>query len=263
MPCIFCGEPQVTNCHVLPEWLKNATVKPLSMAERRVGVPLTGQREPSLYSRKVRVACQDRCNGGWMGRLEDAAKDIVTPLMQNQRFVLRPQGQAILARWTSMVALLACHLQPKIPTPLDYPALFYYYREPPIITAVWIASYDLSGGRAESYLRSGLAIPWRNYKPLLRPPWAVTPHDINGYRVTVNVWHLAFMVVVVEPPAGWTQRPQMPLRIDFDREVAGAVPIWPSPQPEGVMWPIDPPIDDLGLSSLANAQPVITPYRHS
>jgi len=194
-----------------------------------------------------------------MNRLEDAAKPLVTDLVSDQTILINPQGQAILARWAAMVGLLACYLQPKIPVPRDYPGLFYAHKEPPMITAIWIAAYDLLGGRAESYRRGSLRVPWRNHPPLVRPAWAVHAPEVNGYHVTVNVWHMAFKVMVVQPPPGWTQRPPPPLRIDFDRQVPGAVSIWPRVQPEGVMWPIDPPVDDLGLSALASATPHITP----
>lgn len=259
MPCIFCGQQSVTKAHVLPQWLEGITVKPNSLTQRRVGLPPSKRREPKLYAENVRVVCQERCNGGWMNRLEDAAKEAVTSLVHGEQMSLRPLGQIAVARWASMVALLACYLQPKLHVPRDYPALFYNFKEPPPITAVWIASYDLAGGRAESYLRGPLRIPWSDRPPLPRPAGAVERPNINGYAITINVWHFAFKVMVFEPPPGWSERTHLTVKINFDRKVPGAIPIWPKVQPEGLSWPINPPIDDLGLMALANAKPVVTP----
>jgi hypothetical protein len=248
----------VTAEHVLPSWLTKIPLKPIDLTEHRKGRPPSTRREPALYTEKVRRVCQERCNGGWMNRIEDAAKPILTRLIQNQRALLSPQAQTVIARWTGKTALMACYLNPEIPVPADYPPLFYNRKEPPPITVIWIATYDLSGLRAESYRRSRLRVPWSDRPQLWGPAGAVAPHNVNGYRITINVWHFAFTVMVFRPPPGWSDRP-ISLQIELDRQIPGAIPIWPRIRSESVRWPITPMVDDIGLSSLANARPVVRP----
>jgi hypothetical protein len=257
MPCIFCGHLSVSNGHVLPDFLKQIEVEPKPSLTRRGKVHAT-QRNPALYSEKARVVCQQRCNGGWMSQIEEAAKPVLLDLITGQPGQLNPQGQAVLARWAALAALMACYLQPKIEVPRDYPATFYGLKEPPAITIVWIATYDLAGGYAESYKRGPLPNGWQTQAPLVLPTGTVQPTSFNGYRVTINVWHLAFKVDVLAPPPDWHES-NARYRIKLDRTIPGVVPIWPMAQGRIIEWPITPQLDNIGLSALANAMPVITP----
>jgi hypothetical protein len=257
MPCIFCGHQSVSGAHVLPEWLRSLKVEP-EFTLRFAGNARTTRREPKLYDQKVRQVCQEVCNGGWMNRIEDAAKPVITNLVTGQQGELPPQGQALVARWTALAALLSCYLRPPMPVPRDYPATFYGLKEPPAITVVWIATYDLSGGYAESYKRGALPQGWQTHDPLVLPSGTIRPTKFNGYRVTISVWHLAFKVVVLEPPPDWRTHPGR-YQVKLDRTIPGVIPIWPMTPGRIIPWPMSPRIDNIGLSALASAMPVITP----
>jgi hypothetical protein len=251
MPCVFCGGLGLSKQHVLGQWLENITHEPRSV--RRRGNTPSKRREPKLYQEQVRVVCQDRCNGGWMGRIEEAAIPAVSELVRRQPGDLPPQGQIVVARWAALTALMSCYLQPQRRVPRDYPSMFYALKEPPEVTVVWLATYDMRGGQAESYRRAELVLA----SNLIDPTGTIGANEVEGYVVTMNVWHLAFKVVVLKPNEGWTNRPTR-LQIKLDRTIPGVLPIWPISVARNIGWPITPEIDDLSLSALANAKPVVT-----
>jgi hypothetical protein len=194
-----------------------------------------------------------------MSRIEEAAKPTITDLVTGTPGQLNPQGQAVVARWAALSALLACYLRPQMPVPRDYPPTFYGRKEPPALTVIWIATYDLSGGYAQSYKRGALPAGWQTNDPLVLPSGTVRPTKFNGYRITISVWHFAFKVVVLEPPPDWPSGARY--QVKLDRTIPGVIPIWPMTEGRIIDWPISPSIDNLGLSALASAMPVITPQR--
>jgi hypothetical protein len=139
--------------------------------------------------------------------------------------------------------------------PPDYPASFYGLQAPPPITGIWIASYDLSGGRAESFKRGSMPNGWSTGPQLTLPTGTVRPEVLNGYRITINVWHLVFKVDVLEPPADWTQRNR--IQISLSREIPGVTQIWPMTEVRFINWPLQPVLDDVGMNALANAGPIV------
>jgi hypothetical protein len=122
--CTFCGDTSVPRGRedVFPRWIAeklafyarqhhpgvdatyvNYTLRHLSdlgtenaTAERRTGAVPTAFHLP-----RVCVAC----NGGWMSRLEDAARLVIVGLIEGKPKLLAPYDQFVLGMWTIKTSL--------------------------------------------------------------------------------------------------------------------------------------------------------------
>lgn len=72
--------------------------------------PLDNNGDPA--SRKLRVVCE-RCNNGWMSRLQDKAKPVLIPLLTNKRWQLDLESQKTLASWITMFCLVYSQCAPQ------------------------------------------------------------------------------------------------------------------------------------------------------
>ena len=154
--CIFCGNTGLTREHVWANWLRNYIPKNrprhsiLSGIIERCG-SLTHEirhREGDPLSRQLRVVCgatkrrAEGCNNGWMGKLQETAKDIVIPLIKGDTYCLTKEHQRTLASWCAMTVMVAECLAK------DQGAVTYSERnslktsgEPPSNWKIWIARY--------------------------------------------------------------------------------------------------------------------------
>src|ERR1039457_52556 len=93
--CIFCGRSgdtvEITREHVWADWLKEYIPK---NDVRHTALHGIIERDGSLQhtirtwggdaqSRRLRIVCRC-CNNGWMGKLQEHAKDILIPLISGQ-----------------------------------------------------------------------------------------------------------------------------------------------------------------------------------
>ncbi len=253
--CIFCGASPVHKEHVLAKWIRKVT--PYSKGPVNwsfTNDPLTRRhRKHRLFTEQARVVCQDECNGGWMSRIEDAAKPVLTPMIQGRDTVLTPADQDVLGRWAAKTALISCYLQPQIPVPAGYPEAFYATKEPPAwpwMTLVWIAKHGMPGRdlQAESFRRGPSRVGWTP-RVLNVPAPPIRAGELNGYNVTISVCCFAFKVVVFELPR------LKNFVIDFDHDFPGIHLVWPRIHDAVTRWPPGRALDDVGLSALHSAKP--------
>ena len=120
--CIFCRNSlQKSKEHVIPKWI----LKHLKIEKREIALPVFDKTTPalipidkcnpkeilknmkSLERRKMTLnslvegrVCKT-CNNGWMGKLEEKAKDILIPLMDSKRITaeLGNEERFLIARW--------------------------------------------------------------------------------------------------------------------------------------------------------------------
>ncbi|NJC71906.1 hypothetical protein HC031_19615 [Planosporangium thailandense] len=107
--CPFCGAVgKLTGEHVLGDWLSRIGLKldpvalttgPLNRIGRNIGVT-------PPFNRKVRDVCGP-CNNGWMSRLEDVAKRVLTPLILGEPGNIAQAGQGRIAAWLEKTVLVA------------------------------------------------------------------------------------------------------------------------------------------------------------
>ena len=117
--CIFCGGTGLSKQHVFPDWLKKvlprdetintqSTLRMTVPAEKTVvvGPPEVATRQGHLGTRKLRIVCE-RCNNGWMSRLENEARTCVTHMITGASFHLGADQQSALASWAMLLAIVA------------------------------------------------------------------------------------------------------------------------------------------------------------
>jgi hypothetical protein len=108
--CIFCGGGPVSQEHVWSQWLLDLVPAGNLLANR-------GDRAwpAKTIELTVGAVCQDRCNGGWMSRLENACKDIITPMVNGEAVTLDREQRARLSAWAVKTAMVAEHTLPGEP----------------------------------------------------------------------------------------------------------------------------------------------------
>jgi len=117
----LCFGSGLTREHVWPEWLKQyiprthkTTFHQVKVVySREPGKPveneryskghLTRQGDPA--SQRLRVVCK-KCNTGWMSRLQQKAKPIMLPLINDEWRELDVDSQRILAAWITMFTMV-------------------------------------------------------------------------------------------------------------------------------------------------------------
>jgi hypothetical protein len=82
--CVFCGSPNPTREHVLPDWLTEIGLD-MEPSTHHAGALNRLPREWSAppYATTVRMVCGD-CNSGWLSHLEAEAKPIIAPLIRGE-----------------------------------------------------------------------------------------------------------------------------------------------------------------------------------
>ncbi len=252
MPCVFCGYPQVTKGHVLPRWMGKQGISPKEARLLQTDDKGRAIRDKpgALFADNARRVCQDNCNGGWMSRIEDAAKPTLERLIRGYSTSLSPSDQEHVAKWCSLVALMASFLQPEVPIPREHFTWMYQHKTPPNGTTVWLGSqaWRATDSRAIAYHRRALQIPWDGLHHSLAPEPLVIPEDVNCYYVTVSCYSLFQVLAVILP----RRKGEVTLTVRRPPSIMPTIQaIWPQPKP--LVWPPPVALDRLSLRALAEA----------
>jgi hypothetical protein len=120
--CAFCDfEGKLTREHVWPQWVRphleheagpGTNTRTIIRAERTESTSYKAQ--PAHLT--VKCACEE-CNGGWMSQLEERAKPILLPMIEDRAPVkLGSREAVIVATWAIKTALVAgSEFAPRIP----------------------------------------------------------------------------------------------------------------------------------------------------
>jgi hypothetical protein len=236
--CVFCGwEGKLTQEHAWPDWLRDELPRGNDVGfiqgQRLIRdqgkiVSTTPLRRETAANRKVRVVCQQNCNGGWMSRLESRIKPVLLALLHGERRHLSDEDQRLLAFWALKTAMmlqftLALDLRA---VPASHYEYIYQRRQAPPSCRVW-----LTGTSAHFYRTAHFATS--HWLPLVageRPVPSEEPP--NGYAIALVVGQLIFTLVGWTAPGGsFNTTPQ-------DRWTPARRCIWP-PRPSGWAWPPD------------------------
>ncbi len=107
--CIFCGDSDMTEEHVVADWVSRAFE-----GKRRPGPGLSGsfvsRQSMRLLSGEAistaRVTCR-RCNNEWLSQIDNAAASVLKPLIRGDDSVsLGTSGQAVFGTWVYKSALI-------------------------------------------------------------------------------------------------------------------------------------------------------------
>jgi hypothetical protein len=118
--CIFCGGGgirgnKMSEEHTWSMWMhpflpkfenpiKDLGYTALSFTDMRATRSFFS-RQGHAYSETFKVVCE-RCNNGWMGQIEEAAKPILIPLIQAQQTSLFRNNRKALAEWIALKAIV-------------------------------------------------------------------------------------------------------------------------------------------------------------
>jgi hypothetical protein len=119
--CIFCGGKPTTKEHIWSEWMhpylptesdaRNEVSKVFAQKNSPASLPAVSHARPGpVKTKRIRVVC-GMCNNGWMSRLETTVKPIILPLIQGKVCTLDEEGQALLARWIAVKAIVTEYSQ--------------------------------------------------------------------------------------------------------------------------------------------------------
>jgi hypothetical protein len=150
--CIFCDTyGALTEEDPIPHWidkvLKEFMTGPLIQHSRSVvdkGKVLSeySRKRQTMSVYKVPTVCQ-RCNGGWMSRLENQAKPILRPMILGHRSGLSSRHQEVIARWMMLKVLFFDLIESEDRTAASED--FHHFYEngmPPARFECWIARYE-------------------------------------------------------------------------------------------------------------------------
>lgn len=108
--CVFCGSRGLTKEHVWPRWLRGVLGPSITsrgfystsgMGRRRT----YSHRSGSIESQRMRIVCE-RCNTGWMSRLQNNAKSRLLPLIRGHHMSLTEADHKILSAWSMMFTII-------------------------------------------------------------------------------------------------------------------------------------------------------------
>lgn len=230
--CIFC--PYVGRLHredALPKWIGRALQKrvppqgrweALRIAVRSGETTRHHQRfvgNPSAV--KLPVVCQERCNGGWMSRLEQAVRPILEPMIFDEPGSIDLVGQACLAAWLTKTALIHELIESDalVATDLDR-RWFGEHREPFPLSHMLLARYV-----------GTLAVVYHARRTILlrNPDDPAIPDQVYGQLFTLVIGRVVLQAIVPKRPTPTVGR--------FSREPGPFwVPLWP-PSVAPISWP--------------------------
>jgi hypothetical protein len=111
--CIFCGGKGLTYEHAFAAWLKPylASTQTEYFAGDNDLYPShvshsVKKWSGTPYSRRLRIVCKT-CNNGWMGKLQEAAKPLLVPLLNGSACVIGIAQLMTLSSWAAMSTMVS------------------------------------------------------------------------------------------------------------------------------------------------------------
>jgi hypothetical protein len=221
--CIFCGGRGLTKEHVWPKWLRGI-LDPSITSRHFYSTSGFGRRRTythragSIESRRMRIVCE-RCNTGWMSRLQNNARSRLLPLIRGQYISLTEADHKILAAWSMMFTMVIEFFDPMtLATPQRERMDFSRIPAPNDTWMVWF-------GMADDFPWAFHHYGWRLDRDvdLTKPPSVVLPRS-TSQSTAIRVGKLLVLTYSTRAPS-----------YDLDPTVYavkhGLHLIWPLPAP--------------------------------
>jgi hypothetical protein len=175
-----------------------------------------------------------------MNDLENEARPVLIPMLEDKQVVLDAIQQHTLAKWATLRVLMAQHGHP--PDMRAIPEAryhrFYRARALPIGAQVWIGRYSGAGAWPTEY----------HHLELFHPaPGRPEPTRPNGYVAAFSVGYVALLYWGHEIEGG----PVLDIGSDLSRDL---IPVWPVTAP--VNWPPPGLIGAGGLEAAIRQLPI-------
>lgn len=139
--CLFCGNRADSTEDVLPKWMQALIVAEIPEGARTVSTIVDGAAPGGprtlhrWYAAKPEVLTNDvcqRCNTGWMSRIESAVIPLVSPMIAGERGRLSPDEQHTVARWLALKGVLTLHTREGEENSSEWVAKFYAEKDIPV-----------------------------------------------------------------------------------------------------------------------------------
>jgi hypothetical protein len=182
--------------HIWPSWFRKYVPRELTSPKKalhttgRSWIDANGQRHSTLTTQgklarsgeiadqKLRIVC-GTCNGGWMSRLQNAAKPILAPCIKGDwSKPMNDEEQAIIAAWATMFTMVLERADPNTiaTSQTDRTALMQSSKALPD----WWIFVGRSGGLKAKFLHRAVGIEG--------PGWSQADHpDTHNTHVTTFV----------------------------------------------------------------------------
>jgi hypothetical protein len=235
---------------MFPRWLNEVIPGQL---ERLLDVQEKQETETGIRRREwqrtgpaketVRSVCEG-CNKGWMSRLEDCAKPVLSPLIRGESAALKGVELVLVAAWATKTATVIESRNPPeqcVSTPETRATVMNEQRPP---ASIQVYAFTFEGEPLSGYWRHAAAVVQRS---------AWHPADVANYAVTVMTFgHLGLRVVDdragLHAPLSGIKAPKIP----------GVVTIYPSLS--ALNWPLVPVLKETDLKAVRMASMSIISY---
>jgi hypothetical protein len=213
--CLWCGRPGASNEDVIPRWVAKLYPETGWWTHEHAHpdhdyFKSKRAKGPAAISRKF---CQ-RCNNGWMSRLEQSAEPILTEMIHGNPSRLDTDQQRLISFWICKTTLAFDSMEPvdRRVMPVDLYSALYREEGPIARCQVWLARREASP-----------SVAWHRAHLLSRvdsPEQSVGSVLAMGQMVAHVAWH----------PEGATN-------IELSRRFAATLTqIWPIRR-ESRLWP--------------------------
>lgn len=188
--CIFCGNPADSREHLLPNWLQGIlpSDEP-SVAWREVGGVKTSW-ETKRFSEKTKLVCA-ACNHGWMSRLENVAKEVLSPAITRSLlpYHLDLRAQWIAAQWAAKTGYVFQGQGQDLLIPAIRPILLRMNGKPAPQVSVFLGSHyrALRDPGNSVYMQKPIQAQWEGSSP-------ETAQEF-GYLSFLAVGGVSFLIV--------------------------------------------------------------------
>ena len=140
--CIFCGSPANSKEHLLPRWLESILPADEQVIHtRQVGDDEPRRWEAKPFGERSKIVCES-CNHGWMSKLEEASKPLLTPaITRSGPCEFDGRGQWVAAVWALKTCYVIQAQSRQLLAPQIHPVLLKLNWKPPPQASVWIGSH--------------------------------------------------------------------------------------------------------------------------
>ena len=109
--CVFCGGSPLSKEHLWPDWIKGIVprsgipkhVVTFTETEGHKSKKLISKDERKIFqgymgNKQLKIVCE-KCNNGWMSKIETESKEVLTSLILNKPITLRQEQMGLLVKW--------------------------------------------------------------------------------------------------------------------------------------------------------------------
>lgn len=220
---------------MFPKWLNEVIPgqvgRLLDVQEKHTGIRPREWLRPGPAKETVGTVCED-CNTGWMSRLEDCARAVLSPLIRGETAELRNAELVLVATWATKTAIVIESRNPSeqyVSTP-EMRAIVMDEQRPP--ASIQVDAFTFEGEPLSGYWHDAAAVR--------------DPAGVANYAVTVMTFgHLGLRVVDdqanLHAPLSGMKAPA----------IRGVVTIYPSLS--ALNWPLVPVLKETDLKAVRMA----------